>query len=127
MNFGKIEQKCGCNFVQRTITLWVTSYPEDDQSLIEVECMFFVYMIKSTTNGKTYVGSTSQNVERRLLQHNIGSNKWTKANGPFKLVYYESYICKTDALMREKFYKTGMGSQIKKLILENFIVNLDKN
>lgn len=87
-----------------------------------VEYMFFVYMLKSIVNDKTYIGSTSVDVGRRLMQHNIGANKWTKANGPFELVYYESYMCKTDALLREKFYKSGVGSQIKKLIVENFRV-----
>lgn len=59
-------------------------------------------------------------VEKRLLQHNLGTNKWTKSNGPFKLIYYESYVCKKDAILREKFYKSGIGKQIKKLILEHF-------
>ncbi len=78
-------------------------------------------------NDKTYVGSTSKDVRKRLLQHNLGSNKWTEANGPFKLVYYESYVCKTDALLRERFYKSEVGNQIKKLILENFIASSNKN
>lgn len=83
--------------------------------------MFFVYILKSYVNDKTYVGSTSLEVGKRLQQHNLGSNKWTKANGPFKLVYYESYTCKEDSLMREKFYKTGIGKQIKSIIVKNFV------
>ncbi len=73
-------------------------------------------------NGKSYVGSTGIEVGKRLEQHNIGTNRWTKANGPFKLVYYESYICKTDTFLREKFYKSGIGKQIKKLIIDNMRV-----
>ncbi len=82
--------------------------------------MHYVYILKSLSNSKSYVGSTSVEVDKRLLQHNIGMNKWTKANGPFELVYYESYNCKVDSLMRERFYKTGIGRQIKNLILDNF-------
>lgn len=82
--------------------------------------MFFVYLLKSLVNGKTYVGSTSLDVGRRLEQHNLGSNKWTKANGPFKLVYYESYICKPDSILREKFLKSGVGKQVKKLLINSF-------
>lgn len=85
--------------------------------------MFFVYILKSQVNDKTYVGSTSLEVSKRLLQHNLGSNQWTKANKPFKLVYYESYMCKTDSLMREKFYKTGIGKQIKDIIVKNFVIS----
>ncbi len=84
---------------------------------------YFVYILKSAVNGKLYVGSTSGTVEKRLEQHNIGSNKWTKANGPFKLIYYELFVCKTDALLREKFYKTGVGKQIKSIIAKNFILD----
>ena len=82
--------------------------------------MFFVYILRSLDNGKSYVGSTKLNVEKRLKQHNIGTNKWTRSNRPFELVYYESYICRTDAILREKFYKTGVGKQIKELIIEGF-------
>ncbi len=48
--------------------------------------MIFTYILQSLIIGK------------RLAQHNPGTNKWTKGNGPFKLVYYESYVCKTDAI-----------------------------
>ena len=91
-----------------------------DTGRMSLDCMHFVYIIRSQVNNKTYTGSTSVGVEKRLHQHNIGSNKWTKSNGPFELVYYETYVCKQDAILREKFYKSGIGKQIKKLILENF-------
>lgn len=54
----------------------------------------------------------------RLKEHNFGTNKWTRANKPFSLVYYESFYCKQDALHREKFFKSGVGSRIKKIIIE---------
>ena len=82
--------------------------------------MFHVYILKSSLNGKSYVGFTAKEVNKRLEEHNIGSNKWTKANRPFRLVYYESFACKEDANLREKFLKTGVGKKLKKLILENY-------
>jgi hypothetical protein len=45
--------------------------------------------------------------------------KWSSQNGPFDLVYYESYICDNDARLRERFYQTGFGKQIKYIILKN--------
>jgi putative endonuclease len=80
--------------------------------------MFFVYFLKSLRNEKVYTGSTGRLPEDRLHQHNIGMNKWTSENGPFELAYYESYSCKTDAIMRENFYKTGFGRKIRDLIIE---------
>jgi len=59
---------------------------------------------------------TEKNPAERLKEHNGKSNKWTKENGPFKLIYYEDYFCKEDAMQREKFYKSGMGRKIRKAI-----------
>lgn len=82
--------------------------------------MYFVYILKSIKNGKSYVGSTSKNVGTRLEEHNVGSNIWTRHNGSFQLKYYESFLCKEDALKREKFYKTGIGKRLKKLIINHY-------
>ena len=80
--------------------------------------MFYVYFIKSKRNGKIYTGVTSKDPKTRLAEHNYGTNQWTKQNGPFELCYYESYYCVKDAQNREKFYKTGFGKQIKKIIVD---------
>ena len=65
--------------------------------------MFYIYFLLSVRNGKTYVGKTSKLPCERLTEHNLGSNIWTRQNGPFKLVYFEEYICKDDAASRELF------------------------
>lgn len=82
--------------------------------------MFYVYILKSLRTDKTYVGSTNKNVIDRLKEHNQGSNQWTKQNKPFKLIYYESLVCKTCALHREKFLKSGVGNKIVQLIVGKF-------
>lgn len=80
--------------------------------------MYFVYFIKSLKNNKIYTGITEKNPEVRLSEHNNNSNKWTKENGPFEIVYYEKYFCKKDALQRENFYKSGIGRKIRNSILK---------
>ncbi len=84
--------------------------------------MYYIYILQSKKNGKGYTGSTGKLPEIRLKEHNIGTNQWTKANGPFELMYYESYICKADALRREKFFKSGLGRKLKKIIIKYFNV-----
>ncbi|MCA6369509.1 MAG: GIY-YIG nuclease family protein, partial [Cytophagales bacterium] len=42
---------------------------------------FSVYVIKSVTTGKLYTGQTQQ-LDKRLLQHNDGSSPYTKNRGP---------------------------------------------
>ena len=93
-------------------------HPKDDCPLDKAN-MHFVYFLKSKKNNKVYVGFTSKDTGKRLEEHNTGSNKWTKHNGPFELVYYESYYCKQDAVHREQFFKSGVGKRIKKIIVEN--------
>jgi len=83
--------------------------------------MYFVYILKSHKNNKSYVGMTGKLPQIRLVEHNIHSNKWTTQNGPFKLVYYESYYCKTDALHREHFFKSGVGKKLKQIIIKYYI------
>lgn len=80
--------------------------------------MYSVYLIKSLKNGKVYVGLTGKNSKERLEEHNKGANKWTKGNRPFKLVYYEEYVCNADARKREKFLKYGVGNKIVKAIVD---------
>lgn len=79
--------------------------------------MYFVYFAISLKNNKVYVGSTSKKPEVRVKEHNLGTNEWTRNNGPFKLIFYETYICKEDSKARELFYKTGVGKRIKKVIV----------
>lgn len=78
---------------------------------------YYVYFLKSVINNKVYVGYTSKDPKIRLIEHNGAKNKWTGDNRPFVLVYYEDYCCKTDAIRREKFYKSRLGLKIKKAIL----------
>ena len=53
-------------------------------------------------NGKYYTGSTN-NLERRLIQHQNGEGaNFTKKHLPVKLVYWEEYARKDEAFYREK-------------------------
>ena len=71
--------------------------------------MFYVYVLKSLRNAKRYVGYSAKLPEQRLVEHNTGTNKWTRNNGPFEFVYSEPYEIKTEAIQRERFLKCGQG------------------
>ena len=85
---------------------------------MEYQKEYFVYFIKSLTNGKIYTGKTEKKPTIRTKEHNSGTNEWTKHNGPFILVYFEKYYCKKDMDEREKFFKTGFGKKIRNAILK---------
>ncbi len=70
--------------------------------------MYFVYVLWSSKLKKRYVGSTDR-VEKRLGEHNRGSNKFTKGGIPWLLIYQEEFLTKAEALKREKYLKSGQG------------------
>jgi len=83
--------------------------------------MYYVYILKMS-DGRLYVGS-SGNLKQRLESHGNGLSEYTSKYLPVKL-YYECYSSKTDALIREKFLKTGRGREILKKQLKNTLENI---
>ena len=70
--------------------------------------MCYVYILWSPSLGRSYVGSTA-NVQERLRRHNAGHSKSTKAGIPWTLVHQEEFLTRSEAMTREKYYKTGCG------------------
>ena len=66
--------------------------------------MWFVYVLESLVNGRYYIGSTN-NLERRLKEHNSGKSKYTSLTKPFKIIYIENYETETEARKREFYLK----------------------
>jgi putative endonuclease len=79
--------------------------------------MFYVYILKSLKDHKLYIGSTND-LERRLKEHNEGKCFSTKSRVPFELIYYEGYKAEHDARKREHNLKlrSRAHSQLKKRI-----------
>ena len=70
--------------------------------------MFYTYVLKSKKDNRLYVGCTD-NMKRRLQQHNDGQVSATSYRLPLELVYYEACCKKEDAIARERSLKTGFG------------------
>ncbi len=62
--------------------------------------MFFVYILKSKKDKNLYIGYTND-LRKRLKEHNLGLVRSTKSRKPFYLVYYEAYAAKEGATKRE--------------------------
>ena len=71
---------------------------------------FYTYVLKSKKDMKFYTGVTN-NLKRRIAQHNTGLVPSTKSRIPFELVYFEGCLAKSDAYAREKYLKSGMGKR----------------
>jgi putative endonuclease len=66
--------------------------------------MFTVYILYSESTDCYYVGYTN-NLNRRISEHNRIKGKFTDRGIPWKLVRKEVFKNKTDAMARERFIK----------------------
>jgi putative endonuclease len=72
--------------------------------------IYNVYALRSEIDGRIYVGFT-ENVERRIKEHNAGRTKSTKGYRPWKLIYQEEVPGRQNARKREKYLKSGSGKE----------------
>ena len=74
---------------------------------------YYVYVLLSLKDDKLYTGCTSD-LRVRFKKHQESNVTSTKGRGPFEILYYEAGSNKTDAYIREKYLKTGMGKRYLK-------------
>lgn len=80
--------------------------------------MCFVYILKSERKKLFYTGCTN-NLKRRIQEHNAGSTQSTKHMRPLKLVYCEEFSDKKTARERELYLKSGVGRQERDKLLND--------
>ena len=72
--------------------------------------VYYVYALRSLTRNYIYVGLTD-NLERRVYQHNHGLSTTTKPYAPFALIWSRSFLTRADARRKEKYLKSGIGKE----------------
>ena len=77
---------------------------------------YFVYILKSKNHNKTYIGYTN-NLERRLKEHNSGKSIFTSKFVPWELAYKEEFAQEIEARKKEKYYKSSAGRRKIKLLI----------
>ncbi len=80
--------------------------------------MFYFYILRCSDN-TLYCGQTN-NLERRIKEHNFDKNKsakYIRAKKPVKLVYHEEYSTLQEAMKRE--WQVKKWTKIKKESLIN--------
>ena len=80
--------------------------------------MFYIYILYSKRLDKFYVGSTN-NIERRLEDHNRGKTAFTKQGMPWKIKYSETFNIRAEAVHREQYIK----KQKSRIFIEKLIHN----
>ncbi|TSC71249.1 MAG: putative endonuclease [Parcubacteria group bacterium Gr01-1014_49] len=72
--------------------------------------MYYVYVLESKKDEKLYTGYTN-NLRRRLAEHEQGKSPSVRRRLPVRLVYYEAYMSQADAVARESRLKTSQGAR----------------
>ena len=79
--------------------------------------MSYVYILKSIEYRKTYTGSTND-LEKRLAEHNAGKSLFSSRYRPWELIYKEKLDTLEQARAREKYLKSASGRRfIKKMAI----------
>lgn len=74
---------------------------------------YYVYVLKNSYNTQLYKGITN-NLDRRIKEHNQGKNKYTAQYMPWEMVYFETFESLAEARRRELFLKSGDGREFLK-------------
>ena len=61
---------------------------------------YFLYILKSDTTGRRYIGSTG-NLDERFKKHNRGGVRSTKPYLPWRILHTEHFSSRTEARRRE--------------------------
>ena len=81
--------------------------------------MFFTYVLYSEKYDKIYTGYTSD-LDNRIKSHNVLATKgWTIRYRPWKLLYYEKFPSKQEAIVREKELKSHQGRNFIRSLIRN--------
>ena len=80
--------------------------------------MYIVYVIKSKVDGRLYKGMT-EDLAKRINEHNSGGQKSTKGYLPWDLVYKKEFATRNEARAFEKYLKSGIGREYLKEALNN--------
>lgn len=88
--------------------------------------MYFVYILKSTVQGRCYVGY-AEDVLSRLKKHNGGANKSTRPFRPWQVIYTEQFPDKKSAWLREHQIKSYKGGAAFHRLLRDLAEGDDKS
>ncbi len=81
--------------------------------------MFFTYVLYSAKFDEIYIGQTND-IKRRLVEHNAGKHRFTKRYLPWVITYSEKFNTRAEAMKRERELKSHAGRDfIRREILTN--------
>jgi len=81
---------------------------------VKTKMHFYVYILQSMKDFSFYTGQC-EDLDYRMSKHFDGFNKYTASKRPWRLVYFELYNTRSEAIKREKEIK---NKKSRKYIIE---------
>ncbi len=72
---------------------------------------FVVYILYSDSHRKTYIGFTSDLIHRFHSHNQLATKGYTLRYRPWEVAYVEFFTNKKDAMIRERYLKSGRGRE----------------
>ena len=76
---------------------------------------WLVYILRSDKDGELYKGIT-EDIQRRLEEHNSGKSRFTSSKTPWQLVYQKERPNTREAMIEEKRLKRLNWKSLEKLL-----------
>ncbi len=70
--------------------------------------MYYLYILLNEAKTRTYTG-VSDDINKRLKEHNDGRVTSSRPHRPYKIIHTESFATSIEARQKEKFYKSTTG------------------
>ena len=120
----KIRRSAGVVELARLESVYTSKGYQGFESLLlrMIRERFYVYILQSLKDFSFYVGQC-EDLDYRMSKHADGMSKYTSTKRPLRLVYFETFDSRTEAIIREKEIKK-MKSRI---YIEQLISNWRKN
>ena len=80
---------------------------------------YYVYILQSLKDFSFYIGQCDD-LDKRMSKHFDGMSKYTSGKRPLRLVYFEVYDSRTEALKREKEIKNKKSRKYIEALIANW-------
>ena len=78
---------------------------QNRDSVTEYFMQYYTYILKSNKDNSYYIGYT-QNIVKRIRDHNKGLSKYTKLRRPYILVFKNEFKVRREAIKYERYLKS---------------------
>lgn len=83
----------------------------------------YLYILLSQKDHLFYIGVTND-LKRRLAEHQQGKNVSTAKRLPLELLYFEGHRSREDAERRERYFKTAKGKTTLRQVLRESLATV---